>query len=616
MEITSFIIQGRDKALLDGDYSTYQSQLARRLLKSRQKLGIATRNRGKFSNKAKITSEEIAQNNGYIYLALLTSEHAWAQAMSMKASHTNDQKGLVRSTRKHIVSRLRKAAQNADNLVEALSETGSVNDLLEVKGYAAMMHGTINFEKKAWESCLESFSTVRVIYSALGAKAQDDIYKDLISEIIDPSIRFAAYRLNIPRTVAIPAISKKNFPTSDEALVADIKKINPKALEDDVETEKGVPEAGGAPRTLTWRSREVTIEDSQISTAWGAVQSAKSVLAETYEELDQSNPGEVAAAYDKILEATQDAVDATKTAIDELRGEGVSQGDPRMQSLQITRTAVNYEMISWRIGRNRVLTGPHDGATEEYNLSKHRRRTQLKEQSAADGSRELPSSGKLAKLKEKAALYDGTLQNLQTIRELPGVAADVGLATKLDVSVKYFQALTSLAVARSHAIIGNVSNALALIQHALNLSQDAAGEGTGSADSDDSAPLHVDLSNDDIAFLIELLTGELQRHRAIVHIENLRKENSKDSPTAPLIERLHEYPSGGINLTSIVEFPPKKAAIPVKPIFLDVAWNYIEYPGKTTQAAAVATPAQAAPAPSKPAEPQPAKKGWFGFGRS
>ncbi|CAH0015521.1 unnamed protein product [Clonostachys rhizophaga] len=614
MEITSFIIQGRDKALLDGDYSTYQSQLARRLLKSRQKLGIATRNRGKFSNKAKITSEEIAQNNGYIYLALLTSEHAWAQAMSMKASHTNDQKGLVRSTRKHIVSRLRKAAQNADQLVEALSETGSASDLLEVKGYAAMMHGTINFEKKAWEPCLESFSTVRVIYSALGAKAQDDIYKDLISEIIDPSIRFAAYRLNIPRTVAISAISKKKFPTSDEALVADIKKINPKALEDDVETEKGVPEVGGAPRTLTWRSREVTIEDSQISTAWGAVQSAKLVLAETYEELDQSNPGEVAAAYDKILTATQDAVDATKTAIDELRGEGVSQGDPRMQSLQITRTAVNYEMISWRIGRNRVLTGPHDGATEEYNLSKHRRRTQLKDQSAADGSRELPSSGKLAKLKEKAALYDGTLQNLQTIRELPGVAADVGLATKLDVSVKYFQALTSLAVARSHAIIGNVSNALALIQHALNLSQDAAGEGTGSADSDDSAPLHVDLSNDDIAFLIKLLTGELQRHRAIVHIENLRKENSKDSPT-PLIERLHEYPSGGINLASIVEFPPKKAAIPVKPIFLDVAWNYIEYPGKTTQAAA-ATPAQAAPAPNKPAEPQPAKKGWFGFGRS
>lgn len=64
MEITSFVIQGRDQALLDGDYSTYQSQLARRLLKARKKLGIATRNRGKFSIKAKITPDEVAGNNG------------------------------------------------------------------------------------------------------------------------------------------------------------------------------------------------------------------------------------------------------------------------------------------------------------------------------------------------------------------------------------------------------------------------------------------------------------------------------------------------------------------------------------------------------------------------
>ena len=34
----------------------------------------------------------------------------------------------------------------------------------------------------------------------------------------------------------------------------------------------------------------------------------------------------------------------------------------RMQSLQITRTAVSYDMISWRIGRNRVLVGDRDGA--------------------------------------------------------------------------------------------------------------------------------------------------------------------------------------------------------------------------------------------------------------
>lgn len=112
-----------------------------------------------------------------------------------------------------------------------------------------------------------------------------------------------------------------------------------------------------------------------------------------------------------------------------------------------------------------------------------------------------------------------------------------------------------------------------------------------------------------------MLGGELQRHRAIVHIDNLRKETKEtiSSATAiPIAERLHEYPAGGVDLSNIVEFPPKMALIPVKPIFLDVAWNYIDYPGKTPQAP---EPAKTAQVPATETEKQPAKRGWFGFGR-
>jgi signal recognition particle subunit SRP68 len=78
---------------------------------------------------------------------------------------------------------------------------------------------------------------------------------------------------------------------------------------------------------------------------------------------------------------------------------------------------------------------------------------------------------------------------------------------------------------------------------------------------------------------------------------------------------LHEYPVGGVDLTNIVEFPPKLALIPVKPIFLDVAWNYIDYPGREREAP---KPAQApAQEEGRQEEPQQAtKRGWFGFGRS
>ncbi|KAK4087484.1 hypothetical protein Purlil1_8074 [Purpureocillium lilacinum] len=616
MDITSFVVQGRDQALLYGDYSTYHSALSKRLLNARKKLAIATKNRGKFHKKDKITAEDVASSHEHVHLVLLTSERAFAQAMSIKAAHTADQKGLSSRTRSHIVSRLDKAARAAQDLVDALSQQAvsgaSDGDVIEAKAYAALIRGAMQFEKHTWEPCLQSYAIARIIYSALATTGKGDLFKDLLSETIDPSIRYAAYQLKTPRTVPIPAIARKAFPRSDAELVREVDEIDSSILaEADAATKTGIT-AESAPRTLTWRSREVQIEDAQISLAWASVEGAKSRLAAAVEASKDKEPYEVAAVYDEILTATQDAVDATKQAIDELKAEGVAQSDPRMQRLQITRTAVNYEMISWRIGRNRVLTGRQDGAPEEYGSLRRKK----KSKAAADAGkkeRELPTRKKLVKLKEKLALYDGTLQNLKSINELPGVAADEGLATKLDAVEKYFESLKCLSIARSHAIIRNVANALALINRAAELCQESASKVPKTSDSTSSSPLNVEVTSESVSALANLLNGELQRHRAIVHIDNLRKTESDEAgkgPRIPLLERLQDYPSDGVDLSNLVEFPPKLALVPMKPIFLDVAWNYIDYPGKT---AAAATPA-AAPEPAKEPAPQP-KRGWFGFGR-
>lgn len=80
--------------------------------------------------------------------------------------------------------------------------------------------------------------------------------------------------------------------------------------------------------------------------------------------------------------------------------------------------------------------------------------------------------------------------------------------------------------------------------------------------------------------------------------------------SVPLIDRLGEYPAAGVDLGNIVEYPPKLPFVPAKPIFLDVAWNYIEYPGrriKEVERNAEREAGEEAPAPQK--------RGWFGFGR-
>ena len=62
-------------------------------------------------------------------------------------------------------------------------------------------------------------------------------------------------------------------------------------------------------------------------------------------------------------------------------------------------------------------------------------------------------------------------------------------------------------------------------------------------------------------------------------------------------------------MSKIVEWPPKLRPVPVKPVFLDTAWNYIEYPGRKPVVEEVREEANG----EKEVE-KPTKRGWFGFG--
>ena len=64
MDITSFVVAQREKALAVGDYTTYRKQLARRLLVIRRKLKYTSKGR-KYTPKAPIAAEDIGRNHEY-----------------------------------------------------------------------------------------------------------------------------------------------------------------------------------------------------------------------------------------------------------------------------------------------------------------------------------------------------------------------------------------------------------------------------------------------------------------------------------------------------------------------------------------------------------------------
>jgi signal recognition particle subunit SRP68 len=652
MEITRFIVSGRDQALLYGDYSTYRIQLSRRLLSIRKKLGRTTKKGAKYTNKAPVTAQDIGNNNGlvgrnlrcqastdcsrFVHLLLLTSERAWAHAMYMKSAHSTDTKGITGSTRSHIISRLHKAVKTVKDLLSALedrSTTGaSDTDILETRAYAMSLTGAEEFEKQNWEACVKSYSIAWVIYSALAASTKSDTFKDLLSSTIEPSIRYGAYQLRIPRTVAISAITRKNFPKNDSELLSEIEKLDSRILRESSKVKTESSDSDAASKAIIWRSRTVELEDASIAVALESVSAAKKILSESLFKTSAEHSKEQAAAFDGILIASQDVVDATKHAIDELVAERVSQGDKRMQSLQITRTAVSYDMISWRIGRNRVLTGQHDGALlESSTLAKPR---ESKKAKAGTLEKEESAGRRLSRLRERAVLYDSTLQSLDSIRELPGVAADTGFLKEIDAKHNYFRALkyahTSrlsctanchnrcLAIARSHDILSEHKNSLALLARASELSFKALIAFSSEGDTLNSTPTNITVSRSEGQFLYELLQGELQRHRALVELSNISNKSHEKANLGlgiPLVERLNTYPTEGVEFTNLVTYPPKLEPIPVKPLFFDVAWNYIDYPGRLSVKAAAPSPKASTQAEKPQEQASQQKKGWFGFGR-
>ena len=547
--------------------------------------------------------------------------------------------GLQGSTRQYIISRLRRACSYAEQLLSLAEELRSTANHLEVsleaRAYYVGLCAAIDFEKRHWDQALQHYCEARFLYSYLArtrSSKQSEAFTDFISGNLDPNIRYAAYQLHLPRTTSIDTIVIKYVSQDTSDLIREVLKQDPEAL-NDPSKRANTDGVASAPKTIQWRSRTVKLEDAATAEALGAVMKAETRLSAYLDSNKDASSQAKAAEYDQLLIPSQDAVDATRTAIEELSVEGVPQTDPRMQALQVTRTAVNYALISWRIGRNRVLCGADDGM-EFGSPVKHSIKTkdETGHQSHEDVATTMKSEStgrKIKKLRERIVLHDASLQSLNSVRGLPGVPADTSFLRELDSKQAYFSALRCLALARSHALYGRNKEALALLSRALEQAS-IASENEKTTDHDQQKPPNIDVHPRQARTLRALLDDLVLQYRALVELQNLDSSQSKSSITfaRPLVETLHTYPANKqIDLTRLVNYPPKLEPIPVKPIFLDLAYNYIDYPGhggRTTgldggddaDGSVNGTSEKAAfTNMTKDGKKDGGKKGWFGFGR-
>ncbi|KAI8810985.1 hypothetical protein BJ742DRAFT_737116 [Cladochytrium replicatum] len=106
----------------------------------------------------------------------------------------------------HLIQKLRRAAQAANELQTVSGNVVDARTMLELQAYAESMEGYVYFEQQKWNEALENFAAARTIYERL-AKAAATPHQETLCQsavdALDPNIR---YPLNGGQTLDVGAL--------------------------------------------------------------------------------------------------------------------------------------------------------------------------------------------------------------------------------------------------------------------------------------------------------------------------------------------------------------------------------------------------------------------------
>jgi signal recognition particle subunit SRP68 len=158
--------------------------------------------------------------------------------------------------------------------------------------------------------------------------------------------------------------------------------------------------------------------------------------------------------------------------------------------------------------------------------------------------------------------------------------------------------------------MGSLTDALALFARSVDLAK-----ATKPSNETSQEPPKLEVTSGQLKTMSQHTQGLVSQYRGLVELKNISASQRADKSRwkSPIVERLDEY-DDDLDLKNMVTYPPKLQPIPVKPLFFDLAWNYIEYPGRP-HAAINGDVVDGAGSNNASDEKKDAKKGWFGFGR-
>jgi len=355
--------------------------------------------------KKPITADMVTSAK-HLELLFINAERAWAHAMDLKRNHHDVHAAKVPShKRHHASSRLQKAAEWADKLVE-------FSEGLQTKAYAETMHGYLAFDRAHYQEALDHFTVARTCYESLAQDGDATVsaLAHAAVDSLDPSIRYCAYNLRIAKGDEIADIGKlmemlrKGKP--DDFLEGQLSNLLSKSLESKAQET----------RSIEWRNKSIPIKNAKL---------AQSIInaQEVGKVAPSSTDGET--SFDQIISAWWDAQNVVDGLVREdglaARTTTSSKSADNTEDLKWLQSFVSYSRIVATLDRNQAMIASVQDklpVTQPASLTKGHSKYLAKK--ARQG-------GKITKKEDLGRLWDETIRTCDEMLELWGVEQDPAL---------------------------------------------------------------------------------------------------------------------------------------------------------------------------------------------
>lgn len=299
---------------------------------------------------------------------------------------------------------------------------------------------------------------------------------------------------------------------------------------------------------IEWRGRRATVRPEKVRLFLIALQ-----------DYDQSL--ESVTSVESKIEILENILMECKDAITAIKDE--MKNDPKLKSPSEAQAASISHLLSYLMYIRIVRT------IQRNNL--------LVQQAEEARKQNKPLDGKKVRPQDLTRLYEIILQNYSELQLLPGLDADAAYQKEIETEMKAYRAFRCYYIAQVLTALRRFREALAMLERSSSYAVET---------------LASELDNKQLLAKLESLQRDIESCKFEVHADSVLEEDEDDEESRytsgrpykvrkPLVERLDEYREDTVALTknpNVYKLPPAMEAIPCKPLFFDLACNFIEFP--------------------------------------